>query len=59
MSYSTIDGSGVIDLIEDVIKDEISFDIEKRTSLSFIQARDEMLRRYIVRRDRILFELGG
>ncbi len=59
VSYSTIDGSGVIDLIEDVIKDEISFDIEKRTSLSFIQARDEMLRRYIVRRDRILFELGG
>lgn len=57
LSYSTPDYSGVIDLIEDVIKDEINFEIEKRTSLSFIQAREEMLKRYSTRRDIIIREL--
>lgn len=57
VSYSSSDGSGIIDLIEDVVKDEISFDIEKRKSLEFIQARNEMLNRYTVRRNEIIHEL--
>lgn len=57
--YKTDDYSGFIDLIEDVLRDEIKFDIKKRSSLSFDYAKSEMMQRYLVRINAILQELNN
>lgn len=56
--YKTEDYTGCVDLIQDIIGDEINFDIEKRSSLSFDYAQREMLQRYLSKLNEILNELN-
>lgn len=58
LHYKAEDYSGCIDLIKDIIGDEINFDIEKRSSLSFDYAKREMLQRYLLKYNAILNELN-
>ena len=48
----------VVDLIDDMMNDIITFDIERKSTLDFRVAKEKMLEKYIERRDEIAKKIG-